>query len=113
MNKYVCTETRIQSYSKPSVLLGLSVLSLETLMAVWPQTECKKTKTKNKTKQWQYLNLVVVPRSALRHHEHFAGLLGSVAVLSLEVLEQSHEFHKFITGSVLVPRQCASSQAVC
>ena len=113
MNKYVCTDTRIQSYSKPSVLLGLSVLSLETLMAVWPQTECKKKKKKKTTtKQWQYLNLVVVPRSALRHHEHFAGLLGSVAVLSLEVLEQSHEFHKFITGSVLVPRQCTSSQTV-
>ena len=67
MNKYTCTET-----------------SLETLMAVWPKLSVKK---QNK-KQWQYLNLVVVPR----HHEHFTSLLGSVAVLSLEVLEQSHKF---------------------
>ena len=62
-------------------------------MVVWAQTECKKTK------QWQYLNLVVVPC----HHEHFAGLLGSVAVLLLEVL---------ITGSVLVPRLCGDEANV-
>ena len=37
------------------------------------------------------------------HHEHFAGLLGSVAVLLLEVL---------ITGSVLVPRLCADEANV-
>ena len=42
---------------------------------------------------------MVVPR----HHEHFTGLLGSVAVLLLEVL---------ITGSVLVPRQCADEANV-
>ena len=55
-------------------------------LAVWPQIEHKK--------YWQNLNLAVVPCSVLHHHKHCARVCvsGSVAILSLEVLEKSLEF---------------------